>query len=438
MKTISEIQNEIKDMGIKLSELLNELEELKPKDNINKQVDFSKISRLAEQYPIENHKLKEADNYKKKLYLCMLSAIAQTNNDNREEKLIFLQRILLGIKYEGSFETIVKDGMNISDKILDEFVECMTDNDSKQLFIFESLIISNLGGEMDDIAKKYISEISGYIGVTKEEMNFLIKLTVSVLEQDINKYEKLVNIIPKTVDIFTFFNSYLKKFVYGVISNTKLMYYAYGIDADAEMINLISDKDLEGRKVIFENVNFDLKTINSDLKLKQSSRAYFINCNFKSEDKDIEFENVDNVIFYNCKFEEFSKRVCLFNDECGDIKIEKCTFQRCGYVMKSYESENKGGCFYVYGSNSFMLKDNKFSDCYIRNKEQNDTYAAIAYIKQVNNFEVNNINFINCHCYWSYSYSVASYKANLFDIPYDFKNNQYFINCKTVNSERLY
>lgn len=439
MKTISEIQNEIRDMGIKLNELLNELEELKPKDNINKQIDFSKINRLAKQYPIENHKLEMADNYKKKLYLCMLSAIAQTNNDNREEKLVFLQRILLGIKYEGSFETIVKDGVNISDKILDEFVECMTDNDSKQLFIFESLVISNLGGEMDDIAKKYISEISGYLGVAKDEIMFLIKLSVCVLEQSNDEYKQLVNMIPKTINISLFFDSYLRKFINGIICNTKSMYYAYDIDADAEMVNLVSDKDLEGRKLIFENVKFDLKAISSDLKLRKNSSVYFINCNFTSEDKYISFETIEDVVFFNCKFEKFSKSVLIFNNSCKNVKIEKCIFERCGRSWRDIRDINDynregGGCLWVNQINNFILKNSEFINCYIG---FGDGSGAIAYINRVNNFEVNNVSCKNCK-------GKSSFTPVLFCIEYDVISDykkqcqEHFINCKTVNSSELY
>lgn len=439
-------------MSIRLGELFNELEYLKPKDKINKQTDFVKISRLAEQYPVKHHKLEKADNYKKKLYLSILSAIAQINNDNREGKLVFLHRILLGIKYEGSFESIVKDGMETSDKTIGEFVKCMEDKESKQLFIFESLVISNLGGEIDDITKKYISEVSSYLGITKDEMIFLIKLSVCVLEQSCSKYKQLVNNIPNNVSISTFSNSYLRDFVKGVICDTKSTYYVYGIDVDGKMINLISSKNFEGMQVIFENVRFDLKINNKDLSLNQSDSVFFYNCDFKSEDKNINFEAVNDILFYKCKFKGFKKRVCLFNSECKEVKIERCTFEECGYIEeknlgggrwyspgKNERYYHGGGCFYIYKINSFILKDSEFTNCYVKNGD--DAHGAIAYIEEVNNFQVNKVFFTNCCDHSKFDWLQCLFYIRSFIRSNDYDDEKYkkhFINCKTTNSTKLY
>ncbi|MCT8977446.1 hypothetical protein N4T77_12615 [Clostridium sp. CX1] len=447
MKTISEMENDIKDISIKLEGLLKGLENLKPKDNINNQTDFMKISRLAEQYPIREHSLEEADNYKKKLYLTMLSAISQTNNDNREEKLVFLHRILSGIKYEGSLESVVKDGMAISDKTIGEFIKCMEDSKSKQLFIFESLIISNLGGEIDDIAKKYISDLIGFLGITKEEAIFLIKLSAVVLEQSNSKYKELVNTRTKTVDTSIFVKSYLKDFVTGVICDTESMYYAYDMDADEEMISSISGKYKAGIEVVFENVRFNLETANEDLIFRECNSVLFNNCSFKSHNKNINFKGAEEILFYNCKISGFNNRVCLFDDECKDIKFEKCTFEKCGYWRDKLYSEQSGGCFYILKINSFILKDSEFINCYIENRYTGqNVWGAIAYIKQVNNFEVNNVRFSNSHCVWPSSSNVNVlwkkdtekefvYGGNLFEGIF---KKEHFINCKTINSARLY
>ncbi|MCT8977445.1 hypothetical protein N4T77_12610 [Clostridium sp. CX1] len=459
MKTISEIQSEIKGMSIRLSELFNELEDLKPKDNINKQTDFVKISQLAQRHPIKEHILEEADNYKKKLYLTMLSAIAQTNNDNREGKLIFLHRILSGIKYEGSFESVVKDGMEINDKIIGEFIKCMEDNESKQLFIFESLIISNLGGEIDDIAKKYISELIGNLGIIKEEAVFLIKLSAVVLEQDSNKYKKLVNIIPKIVDISVLLKSYLKDFVNGVICDTEYMYYIYGIDADEEVIKSIYDKDLGKIKLVLENVRFNMEIINENLEFKSIDSLVFNNCSFESsyrhynefslfpsleKYKKINFEFVKNIFFYKCKFWGFQKRIAMFNNsQCQNIKIEKCIFELCGCLIGESD-RNLGGCFYIDTVNDFVLKDSEFSNCYIQHFSKGSYVdGAIAHIGDaVNNFEINNVIFTNCHCYCGEIGSLNIIgREKLFSISY--RNNlintlERFTNCEIINSGKLY
>ena len=437
MKIIAEVQNEIKDISIRLGELNRYLDELKPTDTINAQTDFVKINRLAQQHPIEVHILEQADNYKKKLYLSLLSAIAQTNNDHREGKLVFLQRIGLGMGYEGSLESIIKDGMDINDKLLDEFIKCMTDNDSKQSFIFESLIISNLGGEIDDIAKKYISELSGYLGIGKDETIFLIKLSVCVLEQSMDKYKQLVYTVPKTVNIFIFFNAYLKDFVNGIVCDTKWLYYVYGIDADAELVNSTNEKNLDGTKVIFKNVQFDLVKIKENTRgitLKNCSSVTFEKCYFKgSTTNPICFATIDYINFINCKFVGFQYRVCGFNSECKDVVIERCIFERCGYIS-SYSESEEGGCFRIDTINSFILIDSEFFDCGLRCKRWSN--GAIARFRQVNNFKVENTNFTNCQCRDQGS---ECSNIHLFsNLPNKFKSDEYFINCKTINSSKLY
>lgn len=165
MKTISAIQEEIRALSVRLSELFYELGELKPTNIAEKQVDFEAIERIARAKPMLGHKLAQVDAYQKKLYLTGLAIISQLDSSAQEEKLAFLWRIAVGSNYPERLEDLVQGGLESGEKLLDEFLQAINDPDLKHLFILESLIISNMSGEMSSVAKKYISEVAAFLGI---------------------------------------------------------------------------------------------------------------------------------------------------------------------------------------------------------------------------------------------------------------------------------
>lgn len=248
------MQCEMKEIMNRMEMIFEELEAMKISNTEKNSIDFSKINRLAKQYPIAGHILKEEDEYNKKLYLAVLSSVAQINKDAREEKLLYLNRIAEGVKYEGDFAEVVKLASEVNDKVLSDFIEYVNEKSLRYMFIFEALLISGLSGELNEASNTYISEIISYLKIRRDEVAFLVKLAIIVLEQNEKAYLEMADKIPTGIEIILFIKPYIKDFAKGVLVNTEKLYYLYDSKVGIEELEILMNKEKSDKQVVFDNI----------------------------------------------------------------------------------------------------------------------------------------------------------------------------------------
>ena len=183
MKTIAEIQSELR-------KLCQELEALKQEQEAKaKEVDLKKICAVASRYPIENHPMLNEDEHHKDMYLQILFSVAVLEKQNNEDGIKTICRIAYGMGYTGDFESLLIKAQTMNFDILDECTRLFGKSELKYILLLECMLVTAEFDGGKRRALEYISELAVLLNITKEDIVFLANLARVILTQDLNEYK---------------------------------------------------------------------------------------------------------------------------------------------------------------------------------------------------------------------------------------------------------
>mgnify|MGYP000887408010 FL=1 len=194
MKTISELQQEIRNMQkelINISEHLTDVDNelLKYKDTFKSESAYKKIYEIAKTMPIIDHPIINYDYSIRNNYFAILILIATCEDGINENQLLFLQRMVMADKQRTSIDLYMAGIGSISPenvffKIKDEIKENMSDR-----LMLDMLIIANLSLVKSRKTYEIISNIAALFEIDKDTMTHLSQIAMVILKQDITNVE---------------------------------------------------------------------------------------------------------------------------------------------------------------------------------------------------------------------------------------------------------
>lgn len=202
MKTIDDIQRELKSLA-------SELEQLKESKNDSvPDIDFAKISAHGMRFPIKNHPMKNCDKHQQKCYLTLLLSIVNFDKDVMVDTITFIHRIAYGMGY-------LKEGKDLSEEYLaaqaltfaqlDEMTKLFLKSDMRFMFIEECLILSGAFKKGRSKAFEYISELADMLVIKTDEMKVIANIAAVIVSRDPKKYKL------KQQNPYDFMECYLKE-----------------------------------------------------------------------------------------------------------------------------------------------------------------------------------------------------------------------------------
>lgn len=190
MKTISELQQEIRSMKIELNNISEHLtdidnELLNYKDTGKSESVYKKIYEIAEAIPVIEHPIINYDYSVKNNYFAILILIATCENNINNNQLLFLQRMIMADSQRTSIDLYMAGIGSISPediifKIKDEIKKDMTDR-----LILDMLIIANMSSVKSRKTYEIIADIAALFAIDKETLTCLSQIATAILKQDI-------------------------------------------------------------------------------------------------------------------------------------------------------------------------------------------------------------------------------------------------------------
>ncbi|AYD40255.1 hypothetical protein D4Z93_06870 [Clostridium fermenticellae] len=340
---------------------------------------FNKIRQYfknhkAAAYPIKGHPLEESENYIKSVYMEMLCVILQYGGLPKGEQILFVRRLLEGIGFGDRFDECMRKALCADEAFACEFVKQFKHNDLKYNFIVDSLITIASVGTPEKYSVEFVSEICEALLLNKKEVQFLVNVALSILEQNSEIYSCILD---KNLaqDMIGYFMCYFKQFFVGklVDTNAELYYFA------KEMAELkLPDENIENcaefkqDNIVFENYIIDLSKIS--FKFVRCDYVEFINCSFSGIGP-IVFENCKHVNIIRCSFNDFTKGVFDIKS-CYSVNILKSNFKNCGKVGSS---DIYGGIIYSDNLNEITIKMSKFNGCFVKSGNGYDRIYGIIF-----------------------------------------------------------
>ena len=183
---LTDLQMELRSIEEHISALHNEIEKMKPQTEEEKKTDFEKITKLAEQHPVINKKIKTAPPEVKKLIIGSLSSMILTEEKHLYSRLLFLCRLAVGSGCDMSAEDLYKLGLEFEMSDLYELGKDTGDVDYKYTLLVEAFVLVNLSEEASVEILSVTADFAQIMGCDKEEIRVLGMVAKSILLADFN------------------------------------------------------------------------------------------------------------------------------------------------------------------------------------------------------------------------------------------------------------
>lgn len=205
MKSLLDIQQEIRELEKSMSSLTNDLKSIQSDiENMRNTspdtgIDYSKIEVLAKQIPFKNHPLGQLqDDSTSQSYLEMLLNLVRLDADRDAtiNRMAFVQWIQMKSKTNWTLEELYKDSFNITKESYYNFSEAITGK-YRDCFMVDALMVANLGGKVNREVLEYLAELSAILGINKEDLKELSLIAHIALSQKNNIDNLQSNIIAR-------------------------------------------------------------------------------------------------------------------------------------------------------------------------------------------------------------------------------------------------
>jgi len=129
--------------------------------NIDKARAYFK-EKKPEVFPLTGHPLAKEDIYVKEIYVSILCSIAAYDGEIAESEMIFIKKVINGLELNTKFEQLVKNGLEISNQLVDDFIKAFSGKEYAFNFIADALMLAVSDGKLHDKEIELISEYPNY------------------------------------------------------------------------------------------------------------------------------------------------------------------------------------------------------------------------------------------------------------------------------------
>lgn len=326
---------------------------------------------------LEGHILSEKDIYSKELYMMLLSCTASVSGKVENRKINYLSTILNAVGLKEGVENYFNKASNLNLETLNKFIDKMLQENLQFNFILDSLILSNLEGNVSEKESDFIGELAEALKIEKEEMEFLCDLTICILEQNSKNFNLLLNRIPDKL-IISQFKPYLLEFTDGlpfekeyIIGEVHLTgKYIINKPIINEGVLYIEDAIItfreEGKITSREGSEIHIKAseiVNGELIFEEKAKLSATDSLFRDNHNKRVFtlqqckrQNfIENCTFKNCQADDNGGTIYILDSV---LEMSKNTFLNC-------KSNKNGGAIYIDGEIDRVIywSNLKFSQC---------------------------------------------------------------------------
>lgn len=356
----------------------------------------------AERYPLVNTMLAEKDEYIKSLYFRMLCMLVRYTDEPSEMQNLYIRRLIAGANAENAFQDYMRMAIEVETKDIEDFISIISDDELRYYFCIDGAVL--LSVISNDKNFELLAELVEMLGISKNELKYLMKVTRSIILQDSDLFDEAKGFITdstKQIDMY----HYVKGFYSGDTVNTP--YLLHITSFDKSQIDLSDYQFWRSKIVIIENIE---ETIDEAVIFDGCKEVVIKNCKLLGNNYSFRFDNVDSVIISGCEISNFAERFAYF-ENTNHITIHNCKIRNCGCTRR-YE---RGGVLIADRFDSIKLDGNELLNCYV-GSDGNDAAKGIflhadgGYNAKIT---VENNKFIDCDCRNIYDW-VKSYISGSF------------------------
>lgn len=376
MKTIVQLQAELRAAAEQVEALSQELAQFQPSDN-KKGLDFTHIQAIGKRYPVEKHALTGADADFQRQYLTLLTAPLLLESQEPENGWLFLQRIICGAGCDIPLVDLQADAATITDQQLDAFSAAVIEHGLADALMLDEMLLylACRGGEA---MKDWLAALAELLGRTLTQVQELAQLAGFIATE--NK-DGLADFTNRELSIpIERFNFYIYPILKNYTRNNGKIFSYWGDGctpiAEEQFHSIPSNVScVVIRNAIFAHCTLELNIGRRDLLMEDcvvrdiDNRSYEHPC-FKTD-------SMGNVVIRRCRFENLYsndytvhihnartfalENIYLYNIQSTASSGYTLYFGHC--QMNTVVMENiRSSSYWYYGDGGTASED-----CYYRN-----------------------------------------------------------------------
>lgn len=196
-KSLLDIQQEIRELEAKIADISNaasslskDVDALRGEDN--EILDYDAIRLMSKNFPFGQHPLCElSDAFACQIYITALLNLVRADHDSNStvNRLIFVQWILDQSRLGYGMKKLYADSMKTSADLYRDITETIPKKYWKHLIV-DSLIVANICGVANDVILLYVANLSGILGIDKDQLRILTLIAKGILKQDLGRMKR--------------------------------------------------------------------------------------------------------------------------------------------------------------------------------------------------------------------------------------------------------
>ena len=388
MKTITQLQAELRAAAEHIENLSRELAQLQPSSR-KKGLDFAHIQTIGKRYPIQDHCLVRMDADFQRQYLTLLTAPLLLESREPENGWLFLQRILCGAGCTLHLADLQADAAALTEQQLDAFSAAVLERGLADALMLDGMLLclSSKGGEA---VQDWLAALAELLGRTLPQIRELSELAALIVQEDqeglraFTQRDLAVSLSPANCHILPHLKWYAQ------VKDGVCYYYGDGetpLNVDNCIMKILDGQQAKGKaltrveirnavmaeKAVYLNMG-DCQLLIEDCTVRdidQGTKDYCFRCIFNSSAviRRCKFERLkacDYTVAIKC--ESYGKSPILFDEVhfqdirsttmCGAFTL---SFDKC--EMRAVTMDNIHGMGYWYYGNKGIATP----DCYYRN-----------------------------------------------------------------------
>lgn len=322
-------------------------------------------SQSPKSHPLKEHPIVNLDEFFAERYIDMLCLIAQYKCDDLSNQIDFIERIMAAFNDSITFNEHSLRAMSIKDKEISEFLNNCQENNVSNLFFVESVIISSMNGKPCEEKIKFLSQLANIYAFDKEYLEIILKISVSIMEQNKEKYDSVVSKLDERyTSIIRESLVYIKTFVEGVIvCNQELLYVYY---KECNEYSALYKGELDD--CLYDTRNkHDYGFMTAYIRVDNvgyCNSNYYMIINTKTKHKDIIFENV--YLNSNINFGYSQSLILIGCKITGQIRSYAEKFFRITnshFINGPEKIYEKNSSLIIFCAKEFVVKNSCFIHC---------------------------------------------------------------------------
>ncbi len=345
--------------------------------NFDKLVNVLKKSRQF-RYPITDHPVAGQEEYIRGLYYDMLCVIAMYENDNTEEVMKFVTRIIGGDN--SAVLDHITNAMRITSEKMEESIKQIIESDCKDIFFADALIICAFNGTPHPKQAEFLAEIADIFGYEKEKVVFLCQLAKAIVEQDFSEigdkalpYGQVCEFLSCYVWDKTLWSTNENLYIWSPAdSMAELSRFEYKYEDYAPKKQIVIENQIISSRISFVNVD-TVKIYNCDLTAGITCGA-----------------GVKKIIIEKCRFHDMETENALYFQYEQIVANISCS----SFVNIRLSNSNIKNDGLFIGAK--RVKTIKIDNCQFIGIDNSNRFYFLSIISMNQIIAVSNSNFVNC------------------------------------------